>query len=324
MDRTTSRERIAEIRRLAEAVDARMDTAPVAYPLDPPAYAGNMVTVDTALEQPTRITRFLSDMTLQNLIVSAIFGSGPQPTGGAVVYDQQMLNELYLARDVERVAPGDEFPIVTSTRQAPKVAEVEKYGGKLWISDEARQRNQARTFTNMLIQLGNTIIHKLNARAIAELEAAMTAMAGATTFVGNNWQAVVTAGVNASEADEWPDADFANAQLAADIEELGVVYDLWLINPRQHARLKTVYKNDLPEVLDSHNIALFPSNRVAAGTAYAVARQQVGEIGIENPLGTETWREPGTQRNWVQSSVRPVMYVTNPYSIRKVTGLNGS
>jgi hypothetical protein len=27
--------------------------------------------------------------------------------------------------------------------------------------------------------------------------------------------------------------------------------------------------------------------------------------------------------HWVQSSIKPVMYVTNPYSVRKVTGLAG-
>jgi hypothetical protein len=42
---------------------------------------------------------------------------------------------------------------------------------------------------------------------------------------------------------------------------------------------------------------------------------------IEQPLATETWREPETQRTWVQSSVRPVMYVNNPYAVVMATGL---
>jgi hypothetical protein len=62
---------------------------------------------------------------------------------------------------------------------------------------------------------------------------------------------------------------------------------------------------------------------VTNGTAYVVATGQVGELRIEKALGTETWREEKTQRTWVQSDVRPVMYVTNPYSIKKVTGLDG-
>jgi uncharacterized SAM-binding protein YcdF (DUF218 family) len=42
---------------------------------------------------------------------------------------------------------------------------------------------------------------------------------------------------------------------------------------------------------------------------------------FEKPLSTETWREPQTQRTWLQTDIRPVMYVTNPYSLLKVTGL---
>jgi hypothetical protein len=44
---------------------------------------------------------------------------------------------------------------------------------------------------------------------------------------------------------------------------------------------------------------------------------------VEKPLGTVTWREEGRERTWVQASVRPVMYVTNPYAVIKVTGLAG-
>ena len=49
----------------------------------------------------------------------------------------------------------------------------------------------------------------------------------------------------------------------------------------------------------------------------------VGELRLEKPLTTETWREESRQITWVQSDVRPVMYVTDPYSVVKVTGLAG-
>jgi hypothetical protein len=295
----------------------------VAYPLGPPTYSGNMLTVDTALQQPTRITRRIADLTLQRFIVSQVFSSGGGVTGGAVVYDQALLNELYLERDVERVAPGDEFPVVTSVRQAPQVAEVEKWGGKFFVTDEARDRNNVTTFNNQVTQLANTIVRKVNTRAIETLEAAITALGGAGEFVGQNWTTVVTGGSSQTNNSGWPAADFAKAQLLADVDELGVTYDLWLLNPQEAAQLAIVYGSALSDVLASHGITTYPSNRVPAGTAYAVARGQVGEIRVEKPLGTETWREQKTERSWVQSSVRPVMYVTNPYSIRKVTGLAG-
>lgn len=298
-------------------------TAPVAYPLGPPTYSGTTLTVDTALNEPTRVTRRIADLTLQNFIVTDIFASGSGVSGGAVVYDQALLNELYLERDVERVAPGDEFPIVTSLRQAPKVAEVEKWGGKFFVTDEARDRNNVISFNNQVVQLGNTMTRKVNARAIETLDAAVAALGGAGTFVGHNWSTVVTGGSSQTNNSAWPAADFAAAQLAADVDELGVIYDLWIVNPAQRAALAIVYGSALNDVLASYNVRIKASNRVAAGTAYVVASGQVGSIDIEKPLATEIWREEKTQRTWVQASVRPVLYVTNPYSVRKVTGLAG-
>lgn len=302
-----------------------MATQQIAYPLAAPTLTGNTLTVDTALAQPTRITRRIMDLTLQRFIVDRIFNTNAGAvTGGAVVYDQATTNELYTDRDVERVGPGDEFPVVGSQRPTPKVAQVEKWGGKFFITREARQRNDVAFFNNQVTQLGNTIVRKVNTRAIETLEAAITALGGGGTFVGHNWATVVTSGTSQTNNSGWPAADFAMAQYLADVDELGVEYDLWIVNPKQKMDLTTAYGSALNDVLAAAGIQeMFASNRVANGTAYAVARGQVGELRLEQALATETWEDKPTQRDWVQSSVRPVMYVTNPFSIKKVTGLNG-
>lgn len=300
--------------------------APVTYPLGPPIVTDTTkLTVDMALQQPNRITQRLADLTLQQFIVTRIFGTtGGAVRGGAVLYDQLVANELYTTRDVERVAPGEEYPIVGGDRRGPRVAQVEKYGGKVPITDEARRRNDVVLFNNLITQLANTIVRKVNTRAVAELEAAISALGGAGTFVGNNWSAVVTAGTSATNNADMPAADFAEAQLLADREELGVVYDLWIVNPQEHAALKIAYGDKLADVLASNGIReVYASNRVAAGTGYAVARGQVGFLEYEQGLATETYREPKNEITWTQSSVLPVMGVTNPYSIKKITGLAG-
>jgi hypothetical protein len=296
----------------------------VAFPLGAPVVTQTTLTVDMALNSPTRITRRIADLTLQNFIVDRIFASSGQTVaGGAVVYDQATANELYTTRDVERVAPGQEFPIVGGERRGPRVAEVEKWGGKFFVTDEARRRNNVAHFNNLVTQLANTIVRKVNARAVAELEAAITALGGAGTFIGHDWSTAITNGTNATPNAELPAADFAQAQLVADQEELGVTFDLWLLNPRELAALRVVYGNGFQQLLDSYNLEVFASNRVAPGTAYAVARGQVGFLDYEQGLATETYRKPENERTWVQSSVLPVMGVTNPYSIKKITGLGG-
>jgi hypothetical protein len=290
------------------------------HPLGPPTVSGTTITVDTMLNQPTRVTRMIMDLSLQRFIADRIFASAGGVTGGAVIYDEAVSNELYASRDVERVSPGSEFPEIAAERPAPKVAEVEKWGGKVYITDEARDRNNSAAFTNKVRQLTNTIIRKLNQRAIEVLTASIAASGQTTT--GNDWTAVVTGGSSQSNNTLWPAADFAKAALLAEQDELGVEYNLWILNPAEYFQLVIIYGAALSQLLDTLNIDLFVSNRVTAGKAYAVAEGQVGEMRIEKPLGTATWREEGRERTAVQASVRPVMYVTNPYAVLEFTTLN--
>jgi hypothetical protein len=274
------------------------------------------------LQQPTRITQFVMDITLQRFIADRVFASPGGVTGGAVVYDVIQENDIYTDRDVEPVSPGAEFPIITSHRRAPNVATVEKFGGKFFFTDEARDRNQQTAFQNQSIRLGNTIVRKINTRAVAALEAGIAANDGASAFVGHDWSAAIPNGSNPTAPALTPAADFANAQLMADTRELGINYDTALLNPTNLNELRLFYGSGLEQMLtDNGYDEVFASNRVPVGTAYFVASQQVGEMRIEKPLSTETWREGETERTWVQSSVRPVMFVDNPYAVVKATGL---
>ena len=293
------------------------------YPLAGPQVSGDKITVSTLLAQPTRITRYLSDLSLRGFVSSRIFSTASGVSGGAVIYDQLTLNDLFPTRDVQSVGPGAEFPIVTSENQEPKVAAVEKFGGKFFVTDEAKTRNDTGVIQREGVKLINAITRKIDARAIVTLDAEIAARAATQSMTGTNWSAVVTGGASQSNASAWPAADFAKAQLLADRQELGVTFNLWLLNPQQLAQLKLVYGSDYSAVLSSYGIEAVASNRITAGTAYVLVAGAVGELRLEKPLTTETWREESRQITWVQSDVRPVMYVTDPYSVVKVTGLAG-
>lgn len=293
-----------------------------AYPLAAPVVNGSQITVQTMLNQPTRITRYLSDINLRGFISPLIFANAGGVTGGAVIYDQLTINDLFSTRDVQNVEPGAEFPIVTSENGEPLVAPVEKFGGKFFVTDEARDRNDGGVIQREGRKLINTITRKIDQKAIAALDLAMSKYPGQTA-VGVNWNSVVTNGSSASSAGAWPAADFAKIQLLADTQELGVQFDLWVVNPAQKAQFDLLYGASSSSVLSAYGVRMVASNRVEAGTAYVLESGQVGEMRTEKPLSTETWRENTTQRTWVQSDIRPVMYVTNPYSLVKVTGLAG-
>jgi hypothetical protein len=296
----------------------------VPFPIAPGTLTGTQFSIDLALQQPTRvITPMVVDITQQRFFVDRVFTSAGGVSGGAIVYDMVAQASPYADRDVQRVEPGTEFPIVTFSRRAPTAAQVEKWGGKFFFTDEARDRNDVVQFTNAMRQMGNTIVRKINQRGVQILESLVTA--NSRTVVGNNWSAVNTlTGTGGSNYTAYPARDFAKAALQSEQEELGINYNLWIMNPYQLFELQGIYGDKLNALLASMGISIYATNRVADGTAYALAEGQVGEMRVEAPLSTETWRDPnGKQQTWVQSSVRPVMFGNNPFAVLKFTTLHG-
>jgi hypothetical protein len=291
------------------------------HPLAAPTMSGAKITVDMMLKNPTRVTHMIMDLSLQRFISERLLADAGGVEGGAVIYDQTTANELYTKRDVKQVKPAGEFPIITSERLVPKVAEVEKWGGKVFIPVEARDRNQTATMTNKFRQLTNTIIRKNNQIAMAVVAAAITA--GSRTMTGVDWGAVVTGGSSQSNNTIWPGADIIRGQTVADTEELGVSYDLLILNPVDYAVLAITYGEGLNALLQRLGVNLYVSNRKAQGSGLLAAEQQAGERRTEKPLGTETWEDKdGRQVTWVQASVRHVMYVTNGFALLQINGIN--
>ena len=194
------------------------------YPLSIPTVSGSAVSVDIMLQQPQRITRYLSDLSLRGFWADQVFSPGGGVTGGAILYNQLTTNELFVSssRDVMNVEPGAEFPLVTFDRPVPLVKPVEKFGGKFFVTDEARDRNDPLMLQQGVQRLANTINRRIHTNAVAELDAQITALGGsAQTATANNWGTVVTGGSSQTNATGWPAADFAKVQLLADHQRVG-------------------------------------------------------------------------------------------------------
>lgn len=298
-----------------------MPTVP-AHPLAPPSISGSQITVDAALKRPTIINRMVADLTLRKFLIDKIFTYSGSVDGGAVQYDVATVNELFTSadRDVEPIAPGGEYPVVTSDLQVPKIAPVGKYGGRVFITDEAKDRNDESKFQNQIRQLANTVVRKNNDLAIAALDSAVSTYSRSGASI--TWAGIVTAGSSADTAQDWPLKTFADARVKNETDEMGVVFDTVILNPQEYAVLVTIYGvSGLNEILSSLGFSLEVSNRQTAGKAKFVARGQVGGYRLEQPLQTVTYREEDTDRTWVKTSVRPVHYVDNPFAIFEYTGL---
>jgi hypothetical protein len=279
----------------------------IAYPYGTPTITGTTMALDWLVKEPNRITRAIANIALQRFYVDQIFSPSGPITGGAVVYEQLQSNDLYPNRDIRRVEPGDEFPVVTFERGVPLTAQVEKFGGKFPITDEAVRRNEPGRVTRAMSQLANVINRKIQQRALGELTAAISA--AGRTAAGTSWGTYAGTAVEAS----------------VDNLELGYDYDFAIMNPQEWRNLRLLTDGTINGanalLADSGINGVWVTARKAAGTVYWLARNQVGELGYEVPLSTETWRDKdGKQQNWYQTYILPIVYVTDPYAILETTG----
>lgn len=298
-----------------------MTIYPQQYPFGSPQVNGNEITVDMMLKEPTRINNYVSDMILKGFFADRVFTTGGGVSGGALVYTQLTQNDVYAATGVQKVAPGAEFPTVSFDRPEPKVAVVEKWGGKFDVTDEARDRNDLSLIQSEGIKLSNTILRQMHTEAVATLDASIAATGSDVQLTGTSWKKAAALTMTTASNSALPAADFATVNKTADQFELGTEFNLWLVNPQEMANFQIVYGDKWKAVLQSWNADMVATNRVPAGGAYVVAEKQVGQMRFEKPLGTVTFREEERETTWVQSSVRPVFAVTHPYSVLKVTGL---
>lgn len=295
---------------------------PIQYPLAAPTISGSTYTVDFLLNNPTRVTRIVNDLVVQNFFLDKIFSTGGDVSGGAVIYDQVTAYDVYTDRDVERIEPGDEAPILTGQRSTPLTAQVEKFGGKFAMTDEARKRNDISRMTNQTRRLANTIVRKMHQRGLAELAAVITANSRTAATIG--WVSAMALTGTTRAPSLMPMRSIAAARKESENNELGYVYDTLICNPTEAEALRVCYGNDLAAVLSDNGIKeLISTPRKATGSVYILAGRQVGEMRLEEPLRTTTDREGAPslrEQTWVQSMVNPVMFVTDPYAILELTG----
>lgn len=298
---------------------------PIQFPLGPPTVSGTTYTVDFLLNNPTRVTRIVNDLTVSSFFANRIFTIGGDVQGGAVLYDQATTLDTYTNRDVERIEPGAEAPIVGGVRTAPLVAQVEKYGGKFPMTAEARRRNDVGRMTNQMRRLANTITRKINQRALAEVAANISTYS--RTASGVSWSDALALVMTTKAANNIPAFDFASVQSANEANQMGYSYDTLIIHPTDKLSLVALYGETLDAVLRNFGITdVISTPQKTTASAYFLAAGLVGEMRLEEPMRTTTADETTSaptmvEQTWVQTLVNPVVYVTDPYAIIEVTGL---
>jgi hypothetical protein len=284
-----------------------------------PQLSGRNLTVDVALNQPTLIRNRIAKLADAQIILPKLYHAGGKVEGGGILYSVIQASDMFTS-DVEKRAPGGEYKVVEGVDPDPKIAKVDDWGGKFQILDEQRDRNNISYLDQQTTQLANTITRKLDVAAIAALEAAIDS---GNTVAGHTWNGLKFVGpldaITAS--DVRPTADISAAQMAADLQELGVKHNLLIVHPNQGHALRSAYAENLDDMLKSAGLELFISPRMTAGTAYVCEKAAVGTVGFEKPLTVISWPEPSTRSTWVQAYAVPAFAVDKPYALKKLTGL---
>lgn len=299
---------------------------PTPYPPAPPTVSGNNITVDAFLNNPARVSRTIEALALNRFVADRIFGTGPQATGGAVLYDQMSAGEFFTDRDVEAIEPGMEFPILNSGEHMPLVAAVVKWGGSAVFTYEVVRRDRRDLLRRELTKLRNTIIRKVDVVGLAALNAAPINPNAAS----GDWA------VNATN----PLVDIFTAVSDIDQIDMGYTADTVLLNPAEALALRTNTTvaarlpretpraaNGSPDLLSSPDLSglagipsWIVSNRVPAGTVFVLDSDTIGGISDELPLYSRTVDEETKERYRVMSARVTVPYVTDPLAAVKITG----
>lgn len=301
---------------------------PISNPLSGPTISGTTETIDFYLNTPTRVTRTLADLVMRNFFLDKVFQMGGDVQGGAVLYDQATTADVYTDRDVERIQPGSEFPIVTGARIAPLVATVEKFGGKFPVTDEAKRRNDSSRMTNQMRRLANTITRKMQQRGISELEAAISAFSRTTSAGSTFWKAAAEEKMLERVALKAPTTPLLKAVELLENLEMGYQFNTLIVNPADAYYLRAFYgeqANTKAALADLGIENLIVTPRKAAKSAILTAGTQVGQMRLEEPMRTTVEREGAPllrEQTWVQSAVNPVFFVTDPYAVLEITGLS--
>lgn len=281
------------------------------------------LTVDYALKQPTIMRARIAELADEQILLPKFFRTlGAKIQGGGMLYSVIQASDFFTS-DVEKRNARAEYKVVEGVDPEPKLAVVEDWGGKFQVGVEEITRNDVNYLDQQTTQLANTIARKLDVRAMAELTAAVT---GANVVPGHDWGALVTVGpeVDLTPSAELPTADLSAAQLASDLQELGVKHDLLVVHPNEAHSLRVSYGDKLDAMLKSANLeGMFANARVTAGTAWAIEKGKVGTVGFEFPLTVDAWEDKATRSWWVQAYVVPAFGVDRPFAAKKLTGLAG-
>lgn len=295
------------------------------YPPLPPVTANTntALTVSWMLKNPQFFRRRISDLMARRDYMGLIFGDGGNAAGGAAAYQVATSNIFTTQSDVEKIAPGAEYPKVKFDEETLNVITIDKRGGEFEVTDEMRLRNSVGIVEQRTQLLVNAVILKDWALGLSVLTAAISTYSRSSA--GNGW-ATYAALTNTTAPLLNPiTEDIATFTGAPEDEQSPYEYDLMIMNPQEWRMLVAVLGNaqKVDEYLKSLGVTrVWVTSLQTAGKIKYVDTGMVGLRFWEEAPGVQTkvYRAEGRDTDIVKAKNRAGYAVTDPLAIKEQTG----
>lgn len=150
---------------------------PYTYPPPAPTVTGDVTSIHTLLSRPDLLARRLRTLAEQRFIADALLAGRFDAVGGALQYEQG--ESLYTDRTPEVIRPGAEYPLAGIGLGPTQIAEVQKWGQDVPVTDEAIKRLNRNPVDRALLKLVNQMVKQVDAVSLAAIASAITATAAA-------------------------------------------------------------------------------------------------------------------------------------------------
>jgi hypothetical protein len=145
---------------------------PYTYPAPAPTVSGDYLTIHRLLNNPALIARRLRTIAEQRFIADAILTGRFEAVGGAIQFEQT--ESLYTSRAPEVVRPGMEYPMTDLGIGPTQIAEVQKWGQDVPITDEAIKRLNRNPVDRAFTKLVNQMVKTVDGVALAVVASQVT------------------------------------------------------------------------------------------------------------------------------------------------------
>lgn len=293
------------------------------FPGVAPTVADGVITLDMMLQEPTRIARYIADITALGMFTDRIFSTG-EAKGGAILYEVALKNALLADDHNGVIAPGGNYPTVDVTTDAPKVIKTVKVGGKFSVTDEAAKRNDLTMMQRRAQRVANTMVYDLDGMGMQAVREALTAYdADIIKVESGGWATINKTKKLDQTAAKSIRADINKAFTEGRKSQMGYVYNLLALHPDDHLEFSNAFDDDEAETkfLQNKGLEVISSPLATKGEGWLIAEQQVGTMGVEEGITTTTYRDEDRDLTWTKTRAMLAYAVTDPLAVIKITGL---